>query len=171
MRQLLPILCFLLCTAAGLFDKMRRQRKAKIYAAALEIAQEIRYLLQTGCFDTLQILSLCAKTKSGEQLDCLQATLTAVLDGADLYETWETNLSAYCKKHRITQQEAVSLQQLVRLLGSMDYEKQCAAYEGVIQKLRTQKELSEQNQRVIGNASVKIGLLCGLGLGILLWQV
>ncbi len=157
-------------TAAGWMVKDRMHRQVKILRAAAECVGQMLYLLKSGCCSSMEILSSCAKSKVGQQLPCLMQTYQAVNAGEDLYQAWAENLSAFCAAHRIEQKYIPLLQEMVNLLGSMDYMTQCEAYQALSQRLMQAKQEEETRYQKNGVAAVKIGLLGGLGIGLLLWK-
>ncbi len=170
MRLWLPLICVLLGTAAGVYDDLRRKKKAEIFAAFYDFAEEMLYLLQSGCYGTSEILERCAASKAGETLPCIKQTLTAVGEGEDLHLVWEEKCGAFCKANGIANADAAVLMRTVKLLGSMEHGYLCTALAGLKDKLQTLCTKAKEDRRIRGAASVKIGLLVGVGLGLLLWQ-
>jgi hypothetical protein len=157
----------LLCTAGGLWYKRKQQKRERILKAAQQTAEEILFLLQCGCYSTLEILQALLPV---EELPCIRTTLLAVQDGADLHQAWETECQLFCQKQHLNTQDAACIRQLVTLLGSMELTEQCAALEALQKRLQEKSALAAQKNKVDGNAAVKIGLLCGMGIGLLLWH-
>ncbi len=170
LKLVLPLCALIVCTAAGIADKLRRRNRAKTIAAFLLVAQEISFRLQTDCPDTFEILRCCTDSKAGKSLHCLTETMVLLQAGEDLYTVWEERAALFCQKQHLTASEQAAAIQVIYLLGSMEKELLCHAYAGLIQRLQVYKEAAEQSDKTAGAASVKIGLLCGIGLGLLFWQ-
>ncbi len=153
-----------------MYWKYRKSKRAKLLSAAEETAKEILFLLQSGCCSTTEILIQTAHTKAGQTLSCFEKTLAAYEGGGDLYAAWRENAALFCDDNRLLRRDKALIRQLVLLLGSMELNRQVAAYENLANALAKEKEEAKRKSSVEGNAAVKVGLLCGLGLGLLFWQ-
>lgn len=170
MNFCLPVLGAASCTAVGVYSKTRQHKKVKILSACADCVSEIIFLLQSECYSTAEILNICAGLPVGEVLECLGTSVEAVDNGEDLYTAWDREADLFCKKNGIDPEDVPVIKQTVKLLGSMDYAKQCAAYQALSVKICTQRDKAMQQYRVNGTAAVKIGLLSGIGIGLLLWR-
>lgn len=167
---ILPVLCAAGGTAAGIYSRSKQLQRVKILSALADCIGEILFLLQSGFYSTAEILDICVKTTAGERLSCLGASKAAAENGEDLYEAWERESAAFCKKHGLDTAQAAIMEQMIRLLGSMDYAGQCAAYAALADKAGRLRDTAQEKYRKNGAAAVKIGLLGGIGLGLLLWK-
>lgn len=170
LRVILPLVCVAGGTAAGIYSRSKQLQKVKLLSALTDCIGEIRFLLQSGFYSTAEILDICVRTTAGEKLTCLGTTIEAVNNGEDLYEAWERESAAFCKQHGLDAPQTAVMEQMIRLLGSMDYAGQCAAFASLADKAALLRDAAQEKYSKNGMAAVKIGLLCGIGLGLLLWK-
>ena len=170
MNLAVPIIAVIFCLGWGICVKRRMRCHEKVLSAAYDLVCQMQYALRSEMLGTPELLEKAAKSDAGKVLTCFQAVLTAVDAGEDLYAAWERECAAFGAEKRLSETDAALIQKTVLLLGNLDYLGVCDAYAELAQALKQRKEYASEQNRVHGDASVKIGLLCGLGVGLLLWR-